>query len=173
MSYQLLKLVLIVLYAITNIQSQCPKATTLQECIQANPTSDILVPLFHGRCCLQNERCIYVENPTPGKIVQQDLKCGTGIEMCNAKPDIAQKDYQECYKTQVELPYKCCYIGYRYSRKCVALDVSKKQIYSVFEAQFRAIYGLSSEDKLEIECGSSIIKSITGLFISLIFVLLL
>lgn len=173
-SFQVFVFLLLTVISHIQSQSQCI-GSSVDECTQYNPKPANLIPLFHGRCCLKESdiTCSFVNYPTPGKIKADGLKCGTGVEECNSIVDVNQNANDDCYSKQVELPYKCCYIGYRSSRKCVPLDVSNKQIYSVFEAQFRAIYGLSPEDKLKIKCGSNIIKAITGSFTALLFTFLL
>lgn len=140
-------------------------------CIAKNGEKTVNIPILNGRHCyipsLGQYDCDWKDEPVEDVINQdKDAYCGTEIEACNAKIP-STKDYNTCIYTQVEAPYKCCYIGNGKNNRCMALDVHDKKIFKETLYHIRVFDGDYQGD-YEIECSSSYLK-FTSLFLLAFF----
>ena len=143
-------------------------------CIAKNGEKKVNIPILNGRHCYipsssssSVQDCNWYDEPVEEGINQyEDAYCGTEIEACNAKIP-STKDYNTCIYTQVEAPYKCCYIGNGKTNRCMALDVHDKKIFKETLYHIRVFDGDYQGD-YEIECSSSYLK-LTSLFLLAFF----
>ena len=140
-------------------------------CMANNGEKKVNIPILNGRHCyipsLGQYKCKWYDEPVEEGINQyEDAYCGTEIEACNEKTP-STKDYNTCIYTQVEAPYKCCYIGNGKTNRCMALDVHDKKIFKETLYHIRVFDGDYQGD-YEIECSSSYLK-LTSLFLLAFF----
>lgn len=155
---------------IYNQQTICDQREN--QCVGKNPMPDL--PLIQGRCCWNSQTCscsykegIFVMNLN--KIKGAGLSCGTAIEQCVNKGVVASKAYDTCYTIHTEIPFKCCYIRIGPQSFCYPLDVSNKEIYSIFEHKLRAKYNYD-DPYVEIICNSSLMTFSFFIFLFSLFV---
>lgn len=148
---------LLLLFAYIN--SQCPStATNRYDCTSNNKVN---VPLFNGKCCFDDtqsagKKCYFVDKITSiGSIMNKGLQCGTKVEDClNTQPKHVE-DKETCIYTQVEAPYKCCFIKYRYFARCFPVDNAHKKEFKKLQYHLRTFYGWVEGGEIEIECSAS------------------
>ena len=141
------------LLLLTYINSQCPSnPTNLYTCTENNKVS---VPLFNGKCCYNTlaGTCSFKDKITSiGLIVNNNLNCQTKVEQClNTQPKHVE-DKETCIYTQVEAPYKCCFIKYRYFARCFPVDNTHKKEFKKLQYHLRTYYGWVEGGEIEIEC---------------------
>ena len=140
-------------------------------CMAESGEKKVNIPILNGRKCyipsLGRYDCGWYDEPVEEVINQyEDAYCGTEIEACNAKIP-STKDYNTCIYTQVETPYKCCYIGNGKKNRCMALDVHDKKIFKETLYHIR-VFDEDYQGDYEIECSSSYLK-FTSLFLLAFF----
>ena len=137
-------------------------------CMAENGEKKVNIPILNGRkCYTPSFGCIWEDEPVEEIINQyEDAYCGTEIEACNAKIP-STKDYNTCIYTQVETPYKCCYIGNGKKNRCMALDLHDKKIFKETLYHIR-VFDEDYQGDYEIECSSSYLK-FTSLFLLAFF----
>jgi hypothetical protein len=111
------------------------------------------VPIFQGRCCLnEGNTCEYVEEPSLGKIISNNYKCGTRLEACLYHTMTNSLNKEECTLYSIEMPYRCCYIKYKNQGRCFPIDTSRnKNIYST-KYHIKAIFGYFDHGDVQIDC---------------------
>lgn len=137
------------------IHSQCPAAASnFYECTEKNKVN---VPLFNGKCCYDsNNKCSFVKTITSiGSIVNEGRKCGTQVEKCLESQPKHVEDKETCIYTQVEAPYKCCFVKYRYFARCFPVDNTHKKEFKKLQYHLRTFYGWVEGGDIEIECSAS------------------
>ena len=138
----------------TYIHSQCPSgATNVYDCTEGNKVG---VPLFNGKCCYDGSKCFFVDQITSiGSIKNKGYQCGTKVEDClNTQPKHVE-DKESCIYTQVEAPFKCCFVKYRYFARCFPVDNTHKKEFKKLQYHLRTYYGWVEGGEIEIECSAS------------------
>lgn len=139
-------------------------------CVKKNGEKAVNIPILNGRFCWSSKNnCNFEENPMEKIYAKEVTYCGTEIEGCNNLA-VATKDYSTCIYTQVELPYKCCYVGNGKNNRCLALDVHSKEVFQKTLYYIRMMNDDYSGN-YEIECGSNYMKLATIALILLGFFL--
>lgn len=139
-------------------------------CISKTSKELVNVPILNGRPCWSpSSNCYFEPEPMTKIYTNSATYCGTEIETCN-NLKVATKDYGTCIYTQVEAPYKCCYVGNGKNNRCLALDVHSKEI---FEQTLYYIRMMNDDysGNYEIECNSNYSKLSTIALILLGFFL--
>ena len=154
---------------LTSINSQCPSGpTNLSSCTEKNKVS---VPLFNGKCCYDTTKgtCSFVDKITSiGLIVNNNYDCQTKVEECLKAQPKHVEDKETCIYTQVEAPYKCCFIKYRYFARCFPVDNAHKKEFKKLQYHLRTYYGWVEGGEIEIECSGSF-YSISVIFLLFLF----
>lgn len=143
--------------------------TECYKCMSRNADKSVNIPILNGRFCFTpSNDCHWEDEPVEDRINQDKTTyCGTEIETCNAKIP-STKDYNTCIYTQVETPYKCCYVGNGKHNYCMALDVHDKKIFKETLYHIR-VFDEDYQGDYEIECASSYLKVSSLLFLALFF----
>lgn len=165
MKYQVVSITFAILI-IGTIQ-QCSNLSK-EKCLAKN---DVSVPLLSGKCCWDSESCGYIEKLSFGIIKNNNLECGTLIEKCADLSPTNSQDKNTCIYTQVESPYKCCFIKHRYFSRCFPINNSQKKEFKMIEYQMRTYYGWEDAAEITIDCNSYFTNFSTFLLISFLFLL--
>lgn len=130
------------------------------ECISSNGKDSVNIPIFNGRkCWISKTDCGFEDNPMERLYKDEVTYCGTQIEACN-NLTVTTKDYGTCVYTQVEAPFKCCYVGNGKNNRCLALDVHSKEVFQQTLYYIRMMNDDYSGN-YEIECNSIYLKLTT------------
>ena len=165
MNYQVVSIIFVVL--IVGTFQQCDGANQI-DCLKKN---NVAVPLLSGKCCWENGSCKYKDKLSFGKIKNSNLDCGTQIESCAELTPTNSQDRSTCIYTQVESPYKCCFIKHRYFSRCFPINNSEKKEFKKLEYQMRTYYGWEDAAEITIDCNSYFTKISALLLTSFLFLL--
>ena len=166
---------LLIFFLLTRtISSDLCSSKSQSECLKPINSKAISfnVPIFQGRCCLNiGNTCEYVEDPSLGKIISNNYKCGTRIEACLYHTMTNTLNKEECTLYSIEMPYRCCYIKYKNQGRCFPIDTSRnKNIYST-KYHIKAMFGYFDDGDVHIDCYGKFIfvNWILGILILVMF----